>query len=211
MLMFVFKNSVRHLHCRAWDKCAVCTTSVSGCPVMYRLHRVHHQGPFLLKLHVCLLCNVDLVKQHGTCIMVATQQPHFAATLPVHSMFPVNVGISIQRQSDPRSHFDADVRAGTSNCDSIAPINWHRACKDLEEGFPMDCTGVRHIEQEEEAPHRTKRKVTPRSPPTPRHVVPHGGGGGGHTCQVKKNKAECYWYSYACHPQAHSNTHHLSQ
>ena len=38
-----------------------------------------------------------------------------------------------------------------SNCDTVAPIQWHRVCEDLTDGFPVDCTGRRYVEQEEEA------------------------------------------------------------
>ena len=83
--------------------------------------------------------------------MVATQQPDFAAALSVQSMFPINtvVAYPFEDKVVPEA-FVTDSRVVVSSCDSVAPIIWDRACADLEEGFRVDCTGVRCIEQEEE-------------------------------------------------------------
>ena len=48
--------------------------------------------------------------------------------------------------------FGTGLRTALSNCDFAAPIRWDRACEDLEDEFSVDCTGMRYIEQEEEAP-----------------------------------------------------------
>ena len=74
---------------------------------------------------VCfLLCHLDLVKQNSTWIMVATQQPAFAATLSVQSMFPVNMAVAyVSEDKVVPQAFGTDPRADVSYCHSAAPIN----------------------------------------------------------------------------------------
>ena len=60
MLMFVSTTCLRPLQSRAWNTLhwhsAVCTSSIPVCPAICRLHSVHCQVPFLLKL--CVFCYV---------------------------------------------------------------------------------------------------------------------------------------------------------
>ena len=57
-----------------------------------------------------------------------------------------------------------------SNCDTVAPIQWDRVCEDLAHGFPIDCTGRRYVEQEEEAtqPEIEDGESQKRPPPPPK-------------------------------------------
>ena len=80
----------------------------------------------------------------------------------MHSMFPVNIALgSLSEDQVGSEAFVTSLRASVCSCDCVAPINWDRACGDLEEGFPMDCTGVRYIEQEEEVPTQDKEQGDP--------------------------------------------------
>ena len=99
-----------------------------------------------------LLYALDLIQQNSTWVMVCTQQPDFSAALSIQSMFPVNIAVAYlpEEKSIPES-FVTDLRAAVSNCDTVAPIQWDRMCEDLADGFPVDCTGRRYVEQEEEA------------------------------------------------------------
>ena len=148
---------------------------------------------FRVEIASFLLCDLVLVKQNSTWIMVATQQPDFAAVFSVQSMFLVNKAVAyLAKDKVVPDTFVTDLRADVSHCDSVAPINWDTACDDLEEGFPVDCTGLRYIEQEEqeeEDPAPDEEEGDPRSPPPPRHLVPHGGGGGGGTTAKSKNQS----------------------
>ena len=67
-------------------------------------------------------------------------------------MLPVNIAVAylFEEKSIPES-FVTYLRAAVSNCDTVAPIQWDRVCEDLADRFPVDCTGRRYVEQEEEA------------------------------------------------------------
>ena len=84
------------------------------------------------------------------------------------SLFPLSsppVAYLSEDEAVPEA-FVTNLRAGVSNCDSVAPINWDRACDDLEDGFPVDCSGMRYVEQEEEAPSQEEEGVeTQKRPP----------------------------------------------
>ena len=101
-----------------------------------------------------LLYALDLIQQNSTWVMVCTQQPDFSAALSIQSMFPVNIAVAYlsEEKSIPES-FVTDLRAVVSNCGTVAPIQWDRVCEDLADGFSVDCTGRRYVEQEEEATH----------------------------------------------------------
>ena len=53
-----------------------------------------------------------------------------------------------------------------SKCHSVAPISWNRAWEDLEGGFPVDCSKMTYVEQEEEAPTQAEEEGdTQKRPP----------------------------------------------
>ena len=106
----------------------------------------------LVEVFCYLLYALDLIQQNSTWVRVCTQQPDFSAALSIHSMFPINIAVAYlsEEKSIPES-FVTDLRAAVSNCDTVAPIQWDRVCQDLADGFPVDCTGRRYVEQEEEA------------------------------------------------------------
>ena len=80
----------------------------------------------------------------------------------MHSMFPVNIALgSLSEDQVGSESFVTSLKASVYSCNWVAPINWDRACEDLEEGFPMECTGVRYIEQEEEVPTQDKDQGDP--------------------------------------------------
>ena len=104
--------------------------------------------------------------------MVATQQPMFAVALCVQSVFPVNITVAyLSEDKAVPEAFGTNQRAGVSNCDSVAPINWDRACDDPEDGLPMDCSGMRYVEQEEEPPSQEEEGVDMQKRPRPRNQV----------------------------------------
>ena len=98
--------------------------------------------------------------------MVCTQQPDFSAALSIQSMFPVNIAVAYlsEEKSIPES-FVTDLRAAVSNCDTVAPIQWDRVCEDLAYGFPVDCTGRRYVDQEEEATQPEEEDGESQNPP----------------------------------------------
>ena len=99
-----------------------------------------------------LLYALDLIQQNSTWVMVCTQQPDFSAPLSIQSMFPVNIAVAyLSEEKSIAESFVTDLRAAVSNFDTVAPIQWDRVCEDLADGFPVDCTGRRYVEQEEEA------------------------------------------------------------
>ena len=67
-------------------------------------------------------------------------------------MFPVNIAVAYlyEEKSIPEP-FITVLRATVSNCDTVAPIQWERVCEDLADGFRVDCTGRRYVDQKEEA------------------------------------------------------------
>ena len=83
-------------------------------------------------------------------------------------MFPVNIAVAYlyEEKSIPES-FVTDLRAVVSNCDTLAPLQWDRVCEYGADGFRVDCTGRRYVEQEEEATNQRKRTVNPSSAPPP--------------------------------------------
>ena len=112
--------------------------------------------------------------------MVCTQQPDFEAALSIQSMFPVNIAVAylFEEKSIPES-FVTDLRAVVSNCDTVAPIQWDGVCDYLADGFPVDCTGRRYVEPEEEATQpkeedgeSQKRPPPPQSQPASRGTAP---------------------------------------
>ena len=111
-------------------------------------------------------------------ITVATQHPDFATALSVQSTFPVSLVVAYLSEDKlvPKA-FVIILRADVSNRDSLALINWDRVCEDLEEGFPMDCTRVRYIEHEEEAPTQDEEAGDTQNPPPPQGIWYHGEGG----------------------------------
>ena len=130
------------------------------------------QGPMttaiLVEVFSYLLYALYLIQQNSTWVMVCTQHPDFSALLSIQSMFPVNFAVAYlsEEKSIPES-FVTDLRAVVSNCDTVAPIQWDRVCEDLVDGFPVDCTGRRYVEQEEEAtqPEEEDRESQKRPPP----------------------------------------------
>ena len=142
------------------------------------------------------MCHRDLVKHNNTWIMVATQQPASAAVLSVHSMFPVNIAVRyLSKDKAVPEAFVTDLSAAVSNCDSLAPINWDRACENLEDVnvlYRNEVYRARVPEQEE------KENDTQKPPPPPR--ASRTVWGGGHTCQVQKTKAQWSWRSHTGHP-----------
>ena len=126
-----------------------------------------------------LLCALDLIQQNSTWVMVCTQQPNFSAALSMQSMFPVNIAVAYlsEEKSIPES-FVTDLRADVSNCNTVAPIQWDRVCEDLADGFLVDCTGRRYVEQEEEAtqPEEEDGESQKRPPPPPPQVNRQAGG-----------------------------------
>ena len=73
-----------------------------------------------------------------------------------------------------------------SNCDTVAPI--HRVCEDLADGFPVDCTGRRYVEQEEEATQPEEEDGESQKRPLPPHKAT-GKQGGRTPAKAKKSKA----------------------
>ena len=144
-------------------------------------------SPLPVEIVCFLLCHLNLVKKNSTwIIMVATQQPDFAAALCVQSIFLVNIDVAYlsEDRAVPEA-FVTDLRAGVSNCDSVAPINGDRACDDLEDRFPVDCAGMKYVEQEEKAPSQEEEGVdTQKRPP----AKGSGMGWGGTPAQAKKPK-----------------------
>ena len=68
-------------------------------------------------------------------------------------MFPLNIAVAyLSEDKAVLEAFVTDLRASVFNCDSVAPINSDRACDDLEDRFPVDCSGMGYVKQEEKAP-----------------------------------------------------------
>ena len=99
-----------------------------------------------------LLYALDLIQQNSTWVMACTQQPDFCAALSIQSMFHVNIAVAyLSEEKSVSESFVIDLRAAVSNCDTVAPIQWERFSEDLVDGFLVDCTGRRYVDQEEEA------------------------------------------------------------
>ena len=114
-------------------------------------------------------------------------------------MFPLKIAMAyLSEDKAVPEAFVTDVRAAVSNCDSVAPITWDRACEDLEDTFRVDCTGMRYIEQEEEDPTQEEEEGETLKPPP--KAFGTAGGGGGHACQGQKSEALWSWYSHTNHP-----------
>ena len=173
MVVFLSTTCPRPLQSTTWDSLhwhsALCTSSIPVCPGICCLHRVHCQVPTLLNLFVFLLCHLNLVEQNSMWMMVATQQPDFGGALCVHSMFPVNIVVAYLSEDKalPKA-FSTDSRAGVLNCEFVVPINWDRACDDVEDGFPVDCSGMGYVNKKSKPPHKRKREFTRRRAPRPR-------------------------------------------
>ena len=119
--------------------------------------------------------------------MVRTQQPDFSGALSIQSMFPVNMAVAYlsEVKSIPES-FVTDLRAAVSNCDSLAPIRWDQVCEDLADGFPVDCTGRRYVDQEQEATQTEEEDGESQNPPP---LPSTGKQGDGTPAKAKKSKA----------------------
>ena len=88
-----------------------------------------------------------------------------------------------------------------SICDFVATFMWDRTCDNLQDGFPVDSSGTRYVEQEEEAPAQEEEGGdTQKRPPA------KASGTGGDTRLGKKTKAQYQWHSHAVHPPALSKT-----
>ena len=149
-------------------------------------------GPLTTAIPVEVFCYLlyalDLIQQNSTWVMVCTQQPDFSAALSIQSIFPVNIAVAyLSEEKSILESFVTDLRAAVSNCDTVAPIQWDRVCEDLADGFPVDCTGRRYVEQEEEATQQRKRTVNPRNAPPPPKST--GKQGDGTPTKAKKSKA----------------------
>ena len=103
-------------------------------------------------------------------------------------MFPVNIAVAYlyEEKSIPEP-FITVLSATVSNCDTVAPIQWERVCEDLADGFRVDCTGRRYVDQKEEAyqPKEEDRESQKRPPP-PKST---GKQGDGTPAKAKKSKA----------------------
>ena len=156
-------------------------------------HLSYIQGPLTAAIPVegfCyLLYDLDLIQQNSTWVIVCTQQPDFSTALSIQSMFPVNIAVAYlsEERSIPES-FVTDLRAAVSNCDTVAPIQWDRVCEDRADGFLVDCTGRRYVEQEEEATQPEEEDgESQKRPPPPQKAT--GKQADGHPAKAKKSKA----------------------
>ena len=76
-----------------------------------------------------------------------------------------------------------------SNCDTGAPIQWDRVCEDLVDRFPVDCTGRRYVEQEEQATQPEEEDGGSQKRPPPRPPKSTGKQGDRTPAKAKKSKA----------------------
>ena len=145
----------------------------------------------------------DLIQQNSTWAMVCTQQLDFSAALPIQSMFLVNIAVAYlsEEKSIPES-FVTDLRAAVSNCDTVAPIQWDRVCEDLANGFPVDCTGRRYVEQEEEATQPEEEGGESQKHPP----LPEGNRQAGDCTPAKAKKIKGWSKPLTAGPQAWSKT-----
>ena len=131
------------------------------------------QGPLrtaiLVEVFCYLLYALDLIQHNSTWVMVRTRQPDFSAALSIQSMFPVMIAVAYlsEEKSIPGS-FVTDLRAVVSKCDTVAPIQWPRVCEDLADGFPVNCTARRYVEQEEKATQPEEEDGESEKPPPPK-------------------------------------------
>ena len=135
-----------------------------------------------------LLDALDLIQQNSTWVMVSTQEPDFFAALSIQSMFPMKIAVAYlsEEKSIPNS-FVTGLRAAVSNCDTVAPIQWERVCEDLADGFPVDCTGKRYVDQEEEATQPEEEDGESQKRPAPQKST--GKQGDSTPAKAKKSKA----------------------
>ena len=152
----VFKLHAYGIHLR--DSKLHCGSTITVATFSARLPRYlcYIQGTLTTAIPVEVFCYLmyalDLIRQNSTWVMVCTQQPDFSAALSIQSMFPVNIAVAyLSEEKSIHESFVTDLRATVSKCDTVAPIQWERVCKDLAGGFPVDCTGRRYVDQEEEA------------------------------------------------------------
>ena len=104
----------------------------------------------------------------------------------MQSVFPVNIGVAyLSEDKAVLEAFVSDLRVGVSNCASVAPIIWDRACDDLDDLFLVDCYGMRYVEQEEEAPSHEEEGVDTQKRPPAKGL---GIGGGEDTLAEAKKK-----------------------
>ena len=156
----------------------MCTSFLHAYLVTFVISR----GPLTTAIPVEVFCYLlyalDLIQQNSTWVMVCTQQPDFSAALSIQSMFRVNIAIAYlsEEKSIPES-FVTYLRNAMSNCDTVAPIQWDRVCEDLGDGFPVDCTGRRYVEQEDKAtqPEEEDGESQKRPPPPPKGNRQAGG------------------------------------
>ena len=74
-----------------------------------------------------------------------------------------------------------------SNCDTVAPIQRDRVCEDLADGFSVDWTGRRYVEQKDEATQPQEEDgESQKRPPPPKAT---GKQGNGTPAKAKKSKA----------------------
>ena len=112
--------------------------------------------------------------------MVATQQPEFAAALCVQHMFPVDIVVPYLSEDKALPEaFVTDLRAGLSKFDSVAPINFDRASEALED---VDCSGMRYVEQEQDAPTQEEEEGDTHKRPAGK-----GSSRGGEAHQLRQN------------------------
>ena len=111
--------------------------------------------------------------------MVYTQQPDLSAALSIQNMFPVNIAVAyLFEEKFIRESFVTHLRAVVSNCDAVAPSQWDQLYEDLVDGFPLDCTERRYVEQEEEATQpqeedgESQKRPPPQSQPASRGTAP---------------------------------------
>ena len=134
-----------------------------------------------------LLYAFDLIQQNSTWVIFCTQQPDFAAA-PVHSKHVPCEHCScilLRGKCVPES-LVPDLRAAVSNCDTVAPIQWEGVCEDIADGFPVDCTGRRYVDQEEKATQLDEEDGASQNPPPPKST---GKQGDGTPAKAKKPKA----------------------
>ena len=159
----------------------------------------------LVEVFCYLLYALDLIQPNSTWVMVCTQQPDFSAALSIQSMFPVNIAVAYlsEEKSVPES-FVTDLRVAVSNCDTVAPIQWERVCEDLADGFPVDCTGRRYVDQEEEATQLEEEDGESQKRPPPPQSQP-ASRGTAHPPRPKNQRLQQAAHSKA--PRLHQSLH----
>ena len=94
---------------------------------------------------------VPVPERAGNWFLPGTLSVYFASMMSTRFSKDCNVVCALLgEETVVPDEFVQSIRAAITNADTCPPKSWEDVCHDLGAGFPVDCSGVRHVDEDPE-------------------------------------------------------------